>query len=204
MLALGGDLAPDTMLNAYSKGIFPWYNMGEPIQWFSPAPRFVLIPENLVVSKSMKQVLQKELFQFTIDKAFDEVIRNCKTVDRKQQSGTWITNELEKALITLHNMGKAHSVEVWQNGILCGGLYGISIGKVFFGESMFTKKSNASKAGFIKFVQWLEKHDFAIVDCQVYTPHLHSLGAGMISRNVFKEILDKACCLDEGIEKWEL
>ncbi|MBS1575919.1 MAG: leucyl/phenylalanyl-tRNA--protein transferase [Bacteroidetes bacterium] len=184
LLAIGGDLSTERLLAAYKKGIFPWYE-GEYILWWCPDPRFILYPEELKVSKSMQALLKKEKFEFTINKTFSEVIGNCKTVKRHDQGGTWITDEVEKAYIHLHKLGYAHSAEVWHNDKLVGGLYGIRLGKVFFGESMFSYEDNASKYAFIKYIGQLKKEDIQLVDCQVYTSHLETLGAKMISRSEF-------------------
>ena len=190
LLAIGGDLTVERLLLAYKNGIFPWYE-GEHILWWCPDPRFVLFPDELKISKSMKQLIKKEEFQFTINKAFEEVINNCKTIDRKGQEGTWITNEVKKAYTLLHKKVIAHSAEVWKNGVLAGGLYGIRLGKVFFGESMFSKQSNASKYAFIKYAEYLKEEGVEIIDCQVYTEHLESLGARMIPRKEFISLLKK-------------
>ena len=190
LLAIGGDLSVDRLLLAYRNGIFPWYE-GEHILWWCPHPRFVLFPANLKVSKSMQQVIKKNTFHFTINKAFQEVIHNCKQSKRKDQDGTWITNEVEKAYINLHRLGYAFSAEAWQDEKLVGGLYGIKIGKVFFGESMFSNVSNASKFAFISYVSQLEKEGIELIDCQVYTSHLESLGAAMIPREKFVGLLQK-------------
>jgi leucyl/phenylalanyl-tRNA--protein transferase len=188
LLAIGGDLSAERLLIAYRNGIFPWYE-GEHILWWSPEPRFVLFPKELKVSKSMQQLLKKNAFKFTINNAFNEVINNCKTVSRRNQASTWITEGMKKAYINLHNKGYAHSAEVWLNEELVGGLYGIRLGKVFFGESMFSKVSNASKYAFINYVYALLLEDVKLIDCQVYTEHLESLGAGMIERERFIQLL---------------
>jgi leucyl/phenylalanyl-tRNA---protein transferase len=190
LLAIGGDLSASRLLLAYRSGIFPWYE-GDHILWWSPAPRFVLFPSELKVSKSMGQLLKKNAFTFTVNKAFGEVIRNCKTISRRNQDSTWISNEMRNAYIHLHELGYAHSVEVWQNEEIVGGLYGIRLGNVFFGESMFSKISNASKYGFIKYVEVLSAAHTQLIDCQVYTRHLESLGARMIERGDFIELLKK-------------
>lgn len=192
LLAIGGDLSTERLLQAYRNGIFPWYNEDEPIQWYCPDPRFVLFPDELIISKSMKTVLQNGSFRFTINKHFKEVIENCKTISRKEQDGTWIHPGIVAAYTKLHEAGFALSAEAWKNDVLVGGLYGVLIGQVFFGESMFSKVSNASKFAFIKLVQYLQKQNIAVIDCQVYTPHLESLGAVMIHRNDFIEIIKKA------------
>lgn len=192
LLALGGDLSTERLLLAYRNGIFPWYNEDEPIQWYSPDPRFVLFPEELKISKSMKTVLNNGSFRFTINKKFKEVMEQCKTISRKDQDGTWIHPDMVGAYTKLNEAGYAISAEAWNKGELVGGLYGVLIGKVFFGESMFSKTSNASKFAFIKMVQFLQMQKVTLLDCQVYTPHLESLGARMIGRNEFIELLKKA------------
>lgn len=191
LLAIGGDLSPQRLLDAYSRGIFPWYDSTQPVLWWSPDPRMVLFPENLKISNSMKQLLKKGLFQVTFDTAFSEVVDNCATIRRNGQNGTWITPEMKQAYLQLHEMGVARSVEVWQEEQLVGGLYGIYLKekKIFCGESMFTKVSNASKYGFIHLVQKLQKEDLKVIDCQIYTPHLESLGAEEISRTEFLKFL---------------
>jgi len=191
MFAIGGDLSTERLLLAYRSGIFPWYNEHEPICWYCPDPRFVLFPAELYISNSMKTIINSGTFSFTIDKAFDEVIKNCKTIYRKDQRGTWISDAIVEAYSELFAQGHAHSAEAWSKDKLVGGLYGIRIGKVFFGESMFTKKSNASKFAFIKYVQYLQKQHVELIDCQVYTSHLESLGARMIDRDYFLQLLNK-------------
>lgn len=190
ILAVGGDLRPERLLLAYSSGIFPWYS-GRQIQWWSPDPRFVLYPPNLKISKSMKVLFNKRAFRVTVNKSFREVISNCKEIKRDGQGGTWITPEMKQAYIKLHELGYAHSVEAWQGEELVGGLYGIRMNNVFFGESMFSKVSNASKFAFISFVLHLEKEGVELIDCQVYTEHLESLGAQMISRDRFINEIQK-------------
>ena len=191
IVAFGGDLSTERLLLAYRSGIFPWYNEDEPIIWWCPDPRFVLFPQHLKVSKSMQTVLRNGKFRFTINKAFTQVIQNCKTITREGQDGTWITPAVQKAYTTLHELGYAHSAEAWMNGELVGGLYGIRMGNIFFGESMFSKASNASKFAFIKYVQQLQKEGVVLIDCQVYTEHLESLGAEMIERKQFINLLEK-------------
>jgi leucyl/phenylalanyl-tRNA--protein transferase len=188
-LAFGGDLSPQRLLLAYANGIFPWYNPGDPILWWSPDPRMVLFPANLKVSKSMRQVLRRNYFEIRYDTAFKEVMLACAEVPRPGQEGTWITDEMLEAYLKMHELGFAHSVEAWQDGKLVGGLYGMSLGKCFFGESMFAKVSNASKAAFITMVQKLKSLDFQLIDCQIYTKHLASLGAYEIPRANFLEHL---------------
>ena len=189
LLAIGGDLSTERLLLAYRKGIFPWYNEGEPICWWSPNPRFVLFPAELKVSSSMKTILKNGKYQFTINQAFTEVIQNCKAITRKGQEGTWISPPVQKAYTILHEQGFAHSAETWMGGKLAGGLYGIRLGNIFFGESMFSLEKNASKFAFIKYVEHLEKENVQLIDCQIYTGHLESLGARMISRELFTKIL---------------
>jgi leucyl/phenylalanyl-tRNA---protein transferase len=189
LLAIGGDLSTERLLLAYKNGIFPWYNQDQPIIWWCPDPRFVLFPEKLVVSRSMNKILKQPAFQFTINKAFTQVIQNCRTVSRKGQGGTWITPAIQNAYTQLHKHGYAHSAEAWLNGELVGGVYGVRLGDIFFGESMFSKVSNASKFAFINYVKQLKNEGVVLIDCQVYTEHLESLGAGMINRKKFLEIV---------------
>ena len=188
LLAMGGDLSETRLLLAYRSGIFPWYE-GYPILWWCPDPRFVLFPGNIKVSKSMQQVMRKHVFEFTSNRAFADVLTACKLIGRRGQSGTWITDEVEEAYNHLHQRGYAHSAEAWKDGQLVGGLYGIRIGKVFFGESMFSQESNASKFAFIQYVKQLAHEGVELIDCQVYTEHLESLGAEMISRKNFTQLL---------------
>jgi leucyl/phenylalanyl-tRNA--protein transferase len=188
LLAMGGDVSVERLLLAYRQGIFPWYDGDTPL-WWSPDPRFVLFPENLKVSKSMEVLIRKKTFRFTINEAFEDVIRSCKELQRKGQDGTWITDELEASFSRLHQLGYAHSAEAWSGKELVGGLYGIRMGSMFFGESMFSKKSNASKFAFIRFVQQLHSEKIHLIDCQVYTEHLESLGAEMIPRKEFIDAL---------------
>lgn len=190
-LAIGSNLSMETLLKAYKKGIFPWYNENEPICWYCPNPRFVLFPQELKVSSSMRTVINNRKFKFTVDTSFVDVIKGCRTAKRKFDAGTWITNEIEKAYLNLFENGFAHSAETWYNNKLSGGLYGVQLGKVFFGESMFSHHSNASKFAFIKYVQLLQEKGIEIIDCQVYTPHLESLGAEFISRKNFTALLNK-------------
>lgn len=202
ILAIGGDLRPERLMLAYHQGIFPWYSDETPILWWSPNPRFVLYPDNLKVSKSMKQVLRKNQFKITFDTAFDQVITECQQMPRNDQDGTWITDELKEAYGELHRTGFAHSVEVWEDNELVGGLYGVSLGKVYFGESMFAKRSNASKAGFITLVQAMKKKGIQLIDCQVHTKHLESLGAQDISRKEYLRYLDVLLDFDSLQGSW--
>ena len=189
LLAVGGDLSPERLLLAYQNGIFPWFNEDALILWWTPDPRMVLFPERLKVSKSMRKVMVNNQFQLTQNKCFDKVIEYCSKVGRKGQEGTWITPKMKKAYLNLHEKGFAKSYEVWQNNELVGGLYGIDLGHVFCGESMFSLVSNASKFAFIHMVNELKEQNYQIVDCQVYTQHLESLGAEEISREKFLELL---------------
>ena len=190
LLAIGGDLSPKRLLLAYQNGIFPWYE-GETILWWCPDPRFVLFPEELRVNRSTRSLLKKESFEFTINKAFADVIHHCKAINRPGQQGTWITPEVEKAYFKMYELNHAHSAEVWQQGKLVGGLYGIRLGKVFFGESMFSLVSNASRFAFVKYVELLKEEGVQLVDCQVYTKYLESFGARMIGREKFISLLKK-------------
>ena len=190
LIAMGGDLSTERLIKAYQEGIFPWYE-GETPLWWSPNPRFVIYPANLKVSATMKQVFKKQEFEFKTNTAFDQVIANCKKIKRAGQQGTWITPAVEKAYNILHQLGIAHSAEAWKGGTLVGGLYGIKMGKLFFGESMFSNQSNASKFAFISYVKQLEAEGIVLIDCQVYTEHLESLGAEMIDRDLFKQLLYK-------------
>ena len=184
IIAYGGDLSVERLKLAYQKGIFPWFNENEPILWWFPDPRFVLFPDELKVSKSMKKILRDEIFTITENLAFEQVILNCSKIKRSGQKGTWITNEMMNAYLNLHQEGIAKSVEVWQKEELVGGFYGVERGNIFCGESMFAKVSNASKTGFIYFVQkYADKYD--LIDCQVYTEHLESLGAREILAEEF-------------------
>lgn len=190
LLAVGGDLSVDRLLLAYSNGIFPWYSKGEPILWWSPKPRFVLLPDEIKVSKSMKKIMRKSEFQVTFNNDFEGVISNCKSM-RENEEGTWITDEMKKAYIDLYKEGYALSVETYLNGELVGGLYGVVIGHCYFGESMFSKVSNASKVALITLAQKLQELDFKFIDCQVYTPHLESMGAKMVEWNQFKSMIQE-------------
>lgn len=190
LLAIGGDLSTERLLLAYKNGIFPWYEGDVPL-WWCPDPRFVLFPNELRVSRSMKKLFRKNAFRFTVNTAFAQVIHHCKIVKRFGQSGTWITDEVEQAYIELHEKGFASSAEVWLNNELVGGVYGVRLGNIFFGESMFSLVSNASKYAFINYIQQLQRENVALIDCQVYTEHLESLGAKMIPRKEFTKLLNK-------------
>jgi leucyl/phenylalanyl-tRNA--protein transferase len=191
LLLIGGKVTPARVLEAYQKGIFPWYNEEERPLWWSPDPRFVLFPKDLHMSRSMKKLLSKKHFEFKIDTAFEEVIAACAIVKREGQNGTWITTQMKEVYTELHAAGYAHSAEAWRNNELVGGMYGIKIGPVFFGESMFSKQNNASKFAFIKFVQHVMQDGVQLVDCQVYTEHVESLGARMIDRKEYLSLLQR-------------
>jgi leucyl/phenylalanyl-tRNA--protein transferase len=188
LLAMGGDLSVERLLLAYRNGIFPWYEADIPL-WWCPDPRFVLFPDELKINKAAKSVLNKNEFEFSVNQAFSEVIHNCKSIKRPGQQGTWITGEVEKAYCKMHELGYAHSAEVWKECKLAGGLYGIKLGKVFFGESMFSIESNASRFAFVKYVQQLKQEGIELIDCQVYTKYLESFGARMIPRKEFMQQL---------------
>ncbi|WP_297456403.1 leucyl/phenylalanyl-tRNA--protein transferase [Persephonella sp.] len=191
-LAIGGDLSPERLIFAYSLGIFPWYSEGEPILWWSPDPRMVLFPDELKISRSLKKVLKNKGFEVKFNTAFEEVIKNCATVKRKGQDGTWLTPEMIEAYIRLHKLGFAHSVETYLDGNLVGGLYGVAIGGAFFGESMFHKVSDASKVAFVHLVNRLKEKGFDIIDCQQSTPHMARFGAREIPRKEFLDIISKS------------
>ena len=190
ILAVGGDLSPERLMLAYKSGIFPWFDSDEPILWWSPQQRMVLFPDELVISKSMRSILRKEVFTVTFNKDFRAVISNCSQISRNGQQGTWISEEMIEAYVKLHQLGYAKSVEVWQNNELVGGLYGIDLGTVFCGESMFSKVSNTSKVAFITLVENLKIRKYKLIDCQVHNDHLESLGAREIDRAQFLEILN--------------
>jgi leucyl/phenylalanyl-tRNA--protein transferase len=192
VLALGGDLSTQRLMHAYKNGIFPWYSEGDPIVWYCPNPRMVLFFEKLKISKSLRKIIKNQEFTVTFNQNFEEVISNCKSIQRGDNLGTWITDEMEEAYLELHKKGKAKSVEVWQNKQLVGGLYGIDLGNVFCGESMFSKVSNASKVAFVYLVERLQEESYKFLDCQVYNSHLASLGAEEISREFFLELLNPA------------
>lgn len=191
ILAIGGDLTSERLKLAYRSGIFPWFEDDEPIMWWAPDPRMVLFPNELIVSKSMRNILNRRIFRVTFNQNFREVITNCKQITRDGQRGTWITKDMVEAYCRLHEEGIAQSVEVWQEDKIVGGLYGIDMGHVFCGESMFSKVSNASKVAFIALVDHLKKNQYQLLDCQVYNDHLASLGAREIDRADFMALLKK-------------
>jgi leucyl/phenylalanyl-tRNA---protein transferase len=192
LLAVGGDLSKERLLEAYRLGIFPWYSEDQPILWWSPDPRLVLDLKDFKISRSLRKTLKRGIFQVTFDHAFEEVIRACAVVPREAQNGTWITDEMEKAYIKLHGLGYAHSVESWFGGKLAGGLYGVSLGKCFFGESMFHLKTDASKVALATLVEKLKSWDFHFIDSQMTTEHMLSLGAKELPRRIFLKRLQLA------------
>ena len=204
LLAIGGDLKPQRLLAAYRLGIFPWYNEGQPILWWAPNPRAVLFPQQLKISRSLRKTLRKQPFTVTLNQAFTDVIEACSHPrDYETQPGTWITNEMRRAYQQLHKQGHAHSVECWHDGQLVGGLYGVAIGRVFFGESMFTRRSDASKVAFITLAQQLMHWGFGVIDCQIHSQHLESLGAETIHREQFTDLLNTFCEQPEPVWLFE-
>ena len=201
LLAVGGDLTVARLLAAYRRGIFPWYSAGQPILWWSPDPRMVLFPEKLHVSRSLRKTLRRNRFRLTVDHDFEAVIAACAE-PRRDEAGTWITEEMRLAYIRLHRAGHAHSVEAWEGDRLVGGLYGVAIGRVFFGESMFSRVSDASKVAFACFVRHLAASGFELVDCQVHSAHLASLGAETIPRHRFTTLLDRLCEVPSPVTQW--
>lgn len=204
LLAVGGNLSPERLENAYRHGIFPWYSGDQPILWWSPNPRSVLFPEKLHISRSLRKSILKNRFRITLDQAFNDVIKACAEQPRSGQGGTWIMSEMEDAYIELHRLGIAHSAEAWLDDTLVGGLYGVAIGKVFFGESMFSRTTDASKIAFSFLVRQLEEWKFTLIDCQLKTRHLDSLGAVNIPRNEFINILDLYCKEPDVSAPWKL
>lgn len=202
LLAVGGDLARDRLLSAYRKGIFPWFNPGQPVLWWSPDPRAVLFPAELHVSRSLKRTLNRGRFRFSIDRDFRGVIAACARTPRNGQGGTWITDDMRAAYLDLHDAGYAHSLETWQDGKLVGGIYGVALGKVFFGESMFSHVSDASKAALVVLVDEMRARNFVLLDCQVASAHLESLGSREIPRNSFLEFLE-AHAQNDDTGRWD-
>lgn len=203
LLAVGGSLAPRRLLQAYRRGIFPWYSAGQPILWWSPNPRTVLIPEHVRISRSLGKTIRKKLFFLTMDVAFDAVLTRCSE-PRRGEPGTWLTPEMQRAYRRLHQLGYAHSVETWHAGKLVGGLYGVALGRVFYGESMFTRMNDASKVALVGLARQLEHWDFPLIDCQLRTPHLHHMGAVDIPRRTFLELLDRCCPLPGRTGVWRI
>lgn len=202
LLAVGGCLSPTRIINAYRHGIFPWFNPDEPILWWSPNPRLVLLPNQLYISRSLAKTIRSGKFTFTIDQAFSRVIDACSK-PRSYATGTWITHDIKQAYTELHQMGIAHSAEVWFEGQLVGGLYGVALGQVFFGESMFHTKTDASKVAFVQLVQHLKTWNYQLLDCQMHTTHLASLGASEISRASFISLLDHYCEIPPQPNAWQ-
>ncbi len=202
LLAIGGDLNPHRLIAAYEKGIFPWFSQEQPILWWCPDPRFILRPHELEVTKSTRQYLRSRKYEVRFDTRFKEVINHCATIRRKDQDDTWITSEMESAYCELHEMGFAHSVETWFENKLIGGLYGVSLGNCFFGESMFSLEPNASKAALIGLTQRLLGWKFSLIDCQIHSDHLESLGASFISRDDFLKEVDAGLQHSTRKGKW--
>jgi leucyl/phenylalanyl-tRNA--protein transferase len=202
LLALGGDLSSERLLLAYRSGIFPWFGPQQPILWWSPDPRLVLFPDALRISRSLARTLRREKFTVTMDTAFSQVIDHC-AARRQGQAGTWITPGMRMAYQQLHELGHAHSVECWQDGALAGGLYGVTVGRIFFGESMFTRVADASKVAFVRLVRQLQAWEFPVIDCQVHTLHLESLGATLIPRDEFVRLLDEHCVRSPVPGNWK-
>lgn len=199
LLAISDDIAVDRLMVAYQSGIFPWFSYKKEFYWFSPNPRCVLIPDEIIVSKSMKQLIKKNTFQVKVNHDFEAVIKNCATIKRKGDNDTWINKQFQKAYIQLHQLGIAHSIEVYEDDNLIGGLYGLAMGAAFFGESMFSKKSNASKYAFIFLATELNKLNFKLIDCQVYNDHLASMGAKDIPRDQFLSLLNEALTAENSL-----
>jgi leucyl/phenylalanyl-tRNA--protein transferase len=202
LLAAGGALSADWLQAAYRRGIFPWYEEGQPILWWNPDPRLVLFPDRLHVSRSLQKLIRKSPYVLTMDKDFPAVMAAC-AAPRRDSAGTWITAEMEQAYTELHRRGMAHSVEVWQGETLVGGLYGVALGRVFFGESMFSRRDNASKLAFVALVEQLQAWGFSLIDCQVDSEHLRSLGAEEIARHHFLELLDSETTLASKPGPWQ-
>jgi leucyl/phenylalanyl-tRNA--protein transferase len=204
LLAIGGDLSPNRLLLAYSNGIFPWYSEDEPILWWSPDPRLVLYPDELKVSRSLKKTIRQKTFEVSMDRAFKDVITDCARIRLENREGTWIVDDMVRAYCRLHESGFAHSVEAWHDNQLAGGLYGVSLGRCFFGESMFTRVTNASKVALVALVEHLKPLDFAFIDCQITTDHLTRFGAREISRSRYLDELDRALNAATLRGKWSL
>jgi len=201
LLAAGGDLSPERLLYAYQHGIFPWYDSGQPILWWSPDPRCVIRPHEFHISRRLRRSLSRSKLEVSFNQAFNDVIAACAE-DRIGQQGTWITDDMTDAYTRLHGEGWAHSIEIWQENSLVGGLYGLAIGQAFFGESMFSRQTNASKAAMLALCQQMVLNDFEILDCQVESPHLISLGASLMPRNKFAAVLRRACKSNSQFLEW--
>lgn len=201
LLAVGGDLSPVRLINAYKQGVFPWYNPGEPILWWSPDPRCVLYPQQIRISRSLRKTLNKHPFEIRFDTAFADVMQACGQ-PREKQAGTWITREMLQAYVHMHTLGIGHSVECWQNNQLVGGLYGLAIGRVFFGESMFSRVSDASKVALVYLCRWLILNGYELIDSQVHTPHLESMGAQLIPRTEYAALIKTLTLDGQEPGKW--
>ncbi|MCA1762382.1 MAG: leucyl/phenylalanyl-tRNA--protein transferase [Cryomorphaceae bacterium] len=202
LLAIGGELREDWIILAYQSGIFPWFNEGDPVQWWSPDPRILLHVDDVKIQKSMRPLLNSGDYEFKLDTSFEDVISKCAEIPRHGQNGTWITEHMIDAYSRLHDIGIAHSAEVWHEGVLIGGLYGLSLGNMFFGESMFSDKPNASKLALIRFCSWLKGKGFEWIDCQIYSRHLERMGARTVSRAAFLDLLDDALEEKTRVGKW--
>ena len=203
LLAVGGDLCPARLIAAYRQGIFPWYEQGQPILWWSPQPRMVLFPDRIHISRSMRKVLRRDDYVLSMDRAFSEVIEQC-SLPRRDQGGTWITQAMKLAYAELHRRGVAHSLEVWRDGLLVGGIYGVAVGRAFFGESMFSRMDNMSKIALIALAGQLNAWKFGFIDCQMETSHLYSMGAETLSKPHFKELLMHYTGLESIAGPWQL
>lgn len=203
LLAIGGDLSPQRLLAAYARGIFPWYSPGQPVLWWSPDPRMVLFPDELNISRSLEKRLRRDDYEVRFDTAFREVMQACSTTPRPDQDGTWIVPEMVEAYCRMHALGHAHSVETWMDGKLVGGLYGVAVGRMFYGESMFHHATDASKIAFVHLVRYLQKHGFGMIDCQMKTAHLQRFGAREIPRDAFAEHLKELIHMPHPYEIWK-
>ena len=202
LLAIGGDLSPERLLLAYSTGIFPWFSEGDPIIWWSPSPRLIIFPGEFKIPKRLSRLIRQKKFSITLDKAFRQVISTCATLDKRKEKGTWITRNMIEAYCQLHDMGYAHSVECWQEDTLAGGLYGISLGRVFFGESMFSRQPDSSKIALVSLVKKITEWDFDLIDCQMKTAHLMQFGAREIPGPEFQKLLAKSMSYPTQTGKW--
>ena len=202
LIAVGGDLSAQRLLDAYRHGIFPWFSYDQPILWWSPDPRMVLFPDELKISRSLAKRLRRRDYEVRTDTAFREVMLACGNIPREQQRGTWITPEIVEAYCALHDLGYAHSIETWMDGELVGGLYGVAIGKIFYGESMFHRVTDASKIAFVHMSRWLQMRGYGMIDCQMHTPHLESLGGRDIPRHEFATLLKQLINYPHATRKW--
>ena len=202
LLCIGGDLSPQRLLLAYENGIFPWFSKDEPLLWWSPDPRLVLLPKDIKISKSLNKKIKKNIYSITVDTAFEQTIRSCAKPRKDKQEGTWLVDEMVDSYIKLHTLGYAHSIETWRENKLVGGLYGVCLGRSFFGESMFSFESDASKIALVALSNHLKKQDFDLIDCQVTTDHLLSMGAMEISRNSFLDIILESVKKKDGKNIW--